>query len=274
MRILRSLFDFYINASIHVALSVTSISLITLWVFDISQTPEILFFIFFASITGYNFIKYARMAGLHHRSLADGLKLIQLFSFFCMGCALYFLFQLSREIVVISGLFATFTLLYALPFFNKRSLRTISGLKIFVVALVWAGVTVFLPLVTQTSFEDADMWIHFSEIFLLVIVWTLVFEIRDLPYDAKGLKTIPQVIGIKGTKKLGIVVLGLVVLLEGFRDDLSQAYFISLFITVSISGILLLLAQKKQPKYFASFIVESIPIVWMLIFLFLRNAFI
>lgn len=272
MRILKSLFNFYINASIHVALAVVSLTLISLWVFDISGKGDIVLFVFFGSITGYNFIKYARVAGLHHRSLADGLKVIQVFSFLSMGATLYFLFQLPRNLIVVSGVFAVFALLYALPFLNKKSLRTISGLKIFIVALVWAGTTVLLPLLTEVSIADMDVWLQFFQIFLLVIVWTLVFEIRDLPYDSISLNTIPQAIGVKNAKGLGVFLLILVIFIEGFKDSLLQAHSLSLLIVVVISGVLLIIAQKKQSKYFASFVVESIPIVWMMLFLFLRNA--
>jgi len=56
MRFMKLLFDFYINSSIHVALAVLSLSWITLLEFDIPYDKEVLFFIFFASITGQNFI--------------------------------------------------------------------------------------------------------------------------------------------------------------------------------------------------------------------------
>ena len=142
-----------------------------------------LYFVFFAAITGYNFVKYAPIAGLHHRSLAKSLKTIQIFSFLCFGLLLYFSFQLSFKTLLFSGIFGVFTVLYAIPFLNTRSLRTVKGLKIFVVALVWAGVTVLIPLIEASMHYQQLLGLLFIERFLIVVVLVLPFEIRDLPYD-------------------------------------------------------------------------------------------
>ena len=65
MRFLKQVLDFYINSSIHVSLAVLSLSWITLIEFDISYDINVLFFIFYASITGYNFVKYFGIAKHH-----------------------------------------------------------------------------------------------------------------------------------------------------------------------------------------------------------------
>jgi hypothetical protein len=78
MRVIKSFLDFYINSSIHVALASFALSWITLIQFDISYDKNILFFIFFASITCYNFVKYFGLVKFHHRGLAQWLKTIQI----------------------------------------------------------------------------------------------------------------------------------------------------------------------------------------------------
>ena len=83
MKVLRRLFDFYINSSIHVALAVTSLVMVTLYEFELPLDFALVGFLFFGTITGYNFVKYAGVAGLHHRSLAKSLQAIQVFSFLC-----------------------------------------------------------------------------------------------------------------------------------------------------------------------------------------------
>ena len=95
MKLLKQLFNFYINSSIHVALSVFSLVWITLIEFNVSYDAEVLYFVFFASITGYNFVKYFGLAKFHHRSLAIWLKAIQVFSFFSFILMGYYLFELN-----------------------------------------------------------------------------------------------------------------------------------------------------------------------------------
>ena len=58
MQVLKQFLDFYINSSIHVALAVCGLTWITLLNFNLSQIEILLYFIFFATVTGYNFVKY------------------------------------------------------------------------------------------------------------------------------------------------------------------------------------------------------------------------
>ncbi|MDC8005623.1 hypothetical protein POV27_16305 [Aureisphaera galaxeae] len=265
MRGLRLLFDFYINASIHVALAVTSLFFLTLREYEIPYSTVLVSIVFFGTISGYNFIKYARIAGLHHRSLATSLKTIQVFSFLCASVLLYFLIQLPKEQWIPLLLLGVFTFLYAVPFLRRKSLRTLHGIKIFVVGWVWAGVTVLFPLWETPWLNEMDAWLSFLQIFLLVIVWTLPFEIRDIEYDAPSLGTLPQKLGVRNTKLLGMLFLALVLVAEVFKHEITTSRLLGLFFVAFLSALLLGISQKKQSKYFASFLVESIPIVWVIL---------
>ena len=136
MMFLKRLFNFYVNSSIHVALSVYALTWITLLSFDLDYNESVLYFIFYASITGYNFVKYYGMAKFHHRQLANWLKLIQIVSFICFILMCYYAIQLKLNTLIFIGCFALLTLLYAVPFYPKKNntLRNISGLKIYIIA--------------------------------------------------------------------------------------------------------------------------------------------
>ncbi|MBX2829074.1 MAG: hypothetical protein KTR22_12990 [Flavobacteriaceae bacterium] len=273
MRPFRLLFDFYINASIHVAVAVCSLVVLIAKEYTVPISEIVLGIVFFGTITGYNFIKYARIAGLHHRSLADSLKTIQVFSFLCAGFLLYLLVLMPVNLWAPLLILGVLTFLYAVPFIRRKSLRTLYGIKIFVVGLVWSSVTVLFPLWGSNLLGQTDIWISFTQILLLVIVWTLPFEIRDMMYDSPKLGTLPQRLGILGVKLLGISLMVLTLVLEGFKDEYSTSHFLGLLSICVVSGVLLGLAQKKQPKYYASFLVESIPIVWVVLDIVLRRLF-
>ncbi len=58
MRKLQALFDFYINASIHVAFAVVALVRVTEISLQLDTNQSVLGLIFFGTIVGYNFLKY------------------------------------------------------------------------------------------------------------------------------------------------------------------------------------------------------------------------
>jgi hypothetical protein len=274
MKVLKQIFDFYINSSIHVALAVCALSCLTFLEFDVLYDQTLLLFIFFATITGYNFVKYFGLAKFHHRRLAKWLKVIQVFSFVCFILLAYFAFKLPFKTLIYIGLFGVLTFLYAIPFLpkhlfidDKQNLRSISGLKIYIIALVWTGVTVFLPAVNNGISITTDVLILSLQRFIFVIVLTFPFEIRDLQYDSIKLSTVPQKIGIKKTKILGILLLMAFFFLEFFKDDIHWKEIIMLLIITTATLIFLVLSKTRQSNYYSGFWVEGIPIVWLLLVL-------
>ncbi len=253
------------------AFAVVSFVAITVFQFDLLVPPALWVFIFFGTVTGYNFVKYAKIAGLHHRSLTDSLRSIQVFSLVCFSGLLVCCFFLSFQTLLVTALFGLFTFFYAVPFLRKKNLRTFSGIKILIVAIVWAGVTVLAPMVEVNMSLTTDGWLAFLQRFLIVFVLTLPFEIRDLQYDVAHLKTIPQQIGIQKTKILGIGFLMIALVLEGFKDEIINTEIYGLLLLVLLVMVALLLARKKQSEYFASFWVESIPIVGLCVLLVFRH---
>jgi len=269
MKFLKRVFDFYINSSIHVALAVCSLVWITLLEFDQEANFKLLLFVFFATVTGYNFVKYFGLAKFHHRSLATWLKYIQIFSFLCFLGLTYFTFQLNiKTLYVLVGL-GVITFFYAIPFLpkkyllNKGNLRAISGLKIYVIAFVWAITTVIIPLVESDHQIVNDVLITALQRFIFVLVVMLPFEIRDMRYDSLKLSTIPQRIGIRKTKAIGTILAFQILLLELFKDNLNLNQFLVLAVVVLLTIMLLVFSKVNQKNYYSSFWVEGIPVIWL-----------
>lgn len=263
MKWLQRIFNFYINSSIHVSLAVVALVFVTYRTLDILYAKEFIFFVFFASITGYNFIKYSSLAKLHHRSLAESLRVIQIFSFFCFICMVYYAFQLPYFMLFVCMIFGVITLLYALPIFSrKRNLRSFYGAKMYTIAFVWAGVTVILPVLNSMNELQMDVWISFVQRFLFIIVITLPFDIRDLNYDRDDINTIPKSLGIRNTKFLGIGLLLVFFIIEFFKDKVQYEQVLVLCIVGIFAAIFLIKSTDKQDAYYASFFVEGLPLVW------------
>ena len=270
MRTIKSIFDFYIDSSIHVALSVVALSWISLLEFDLKFDKYILLFVFFASITGYNFVKYFGLAKFHHRSLSSWLRITQIFSLFCFIALCYFLMKLQEDTIFYIGIFSIVTFLYAIPilpraiFLDKqKNLRSISGLKVYIIALVWSGVTVILPLANQNYDITDDVILTFAQRFLFVLVLMLPFEIRDLNYDSLKLATIPQKIGVRQTKILGLILLFVFYFLEFFKDEVNLNYLLGSSVILVVTLLFLVFSKKKQDKYYSAFWVEGLPVIWL-----------
>lgn len=271
---IKQVLNFYINSSIHVALAVFSLSYITLLEFNIPYDKSVLYFIFFASITGYNFVKYFEVAKLQHRSLKPWLRLIQVFSVACFVLMCLYCLELEENTRLYIAGFAVITFLYAIPFLpkkklldNYKNLRNIGGLKVFLIAFVWVGVTVFIPLLNAHYSIDESVVIISVQRFLFVIMLMLPFEIRDLQFDSIKLYTIPQNLGIIGTKIIGVFLGLLMFVLEFFKQELIINQLVVLFVIIVITILFALFSKVKQGRYYAAFWVEGLPILWLLLYL-------
>lgn len=271
MRTIKQLFNFYLNSSLHVAFAVYALSWITLIVFGVDYDGNVLHFNFFATITGYNFVKYFGVAKWHHRNLSGWLKAIQVLSFFSFIFMCYYLFKLQYNALLCIGFFALITFLYAIPLMPKKwylnshkNLRDVSGLKVYVIALVWSGVTVFFPLFNNNLAFLDGVFITLLQVFIFVIALMLPFEIRDLQFDSLKLATIPQKIGVKQTKLIGLLLLIILNTLELFKTEIVWRHYNIQLIISAILLVFIICAKQKQSKYYSAFFVEGIPILWLL----------
>ena len=277
MQIIKQILDFYINASIHVALAVCSLCWITNLEFGLTTDWALLCFVFFAAVTGYNFVKYFGLAKFHHRQLSPWLRFIQIFSMFCFMSLLYFGFQLNNQVMWLLLGLGVITFLYAVPllptswFVDKgKNLRSISGLKVYIIALVWAIVVVILPVINADMVISSDVVITGIQRYIFVLVLMLPFEIRDLNYDNLKLATIPQKIGVKQTKLVGSLLLLIFFVLNFFKDDIDTTVIVSSLIISSMTLLFLVFARQNQNKYYSAFWVESLPLIWLGILLLVR----
>ena len=264
MKYLKNAFELYINSSIHVSLAVVAFTLISFLHYDQEIDEELVFFIFFASITGYNFVKYAGIAKLHHLSLARNLRLIQIFSFFSFIALVYFTFQMPVRVLIATAVLGLFTLFYAVPFLGEnKNLRSLPGLKIFIIAVVWAGTTVLLPVINAEGILGTEILVDFIQRLMLVVVLTLPFEIRDLRYDDESLGTIPQRLGVFMTKVFGLLLTFLIFSAELIQSSFSSSRFLALTVILLLSGIMLWKAGRDQKRYYCSFWVEAVPVFYL-----------
>ncbi|WP_149274796.1 UbiA prenyltransferase family protein [Pareuzebyella sediminis] len=263
MKVFERIFDFYLDASIHVALGVFALLHITGYTLNVTINPHLGGFLFFGTIACYNFVKYGVEAEKYILMVDRYHKRIQFASFIALALALYNGYFLNLDVWIAVLCLSCCIGLYALPVLpHVKNLRSWGGLKIFVVALVWAGATVILPILEKKYSLYWDVWVETVQRFLFVLIVMLPFEIRDLAYDSPELKTLPQQVGIKRTKVFGALLTLPFFFLIFFKDVVSQVEAIAAGIMFLILGSLMFITKRNQKKYFASFWVESLPLVW------------
>ena len=267
MVVLKKIIDFYINSSLHVAFSAFALVSMTQFFVGINACLEVALFAFFGTISGYNFVKYDALTRLNKTEIKKELKVIVFLSFISLLASFYFFLHLSWESKLSAFVFFGLTLLYTLPFFpNKQNARNWKGVKIYIVGITWVGVTVILPLVEAEIPFSIDVFLMALQRFLLVFSIVLVFDIVDVKHDDIHLQTVPQKIGVKLTKKLGYLLLFLLLLLEFFY--INNHHFLPLFFKLLVCGtiaIFLFFANENRSRYYASFWLESVPILWWLV---------
>ncbi len=264
----KRVFDFYLDASIHVALAVFAMAMVTCLILNISLDRNLAIFLFFGTIVGYNFVKYGVEAKKYLLVANSYHKNIQIFSFISFFIAIYHAWFLNLDAWKCIAVLVLLTTLYAIPVLPKaRNLRSLGGFKIVVVAVVWAGATVHLPVLAVSGDLTWDVWVEGVQRFLFVLVLMVPFEIRDLKYDGPDLKTLPQLIGYLRTKMIGTFGAFLFFWFLFLKDHISNLDALSKGVGLFMLGLLMLFTQKKQSTYFSSFWVESMPIFWWLFLL-------
>ncbi|MFH6602292.1 hypothetical protein ACEZ3G_02295 [Maribacter algicola] len=268
------IFNFYLDASIHVALAVFALVQITGGVLKFETSAHLSYFLFFGTIACYNFIKYG--VGSKKYILVSNRyhKNIQIASFVALIPALYhacfFTYETWLGVIVI----IVFTGLYALPIMpHGKNLRSRGLLKIFLVGLVWSLTTVALPAIQANKIMNWDVLIELIQRFLLVLVLMIPFEIRDLKYDKLDLDTLPQRVGIMNTKKIGYIVTLVLYIMTFLKDELAWSEILGKAILGVMLCLALIYVKKDRSKYFASFWVEAIPIFWWAVIFSLQYYF-
>jgi 4-hydroxybenzoate polyprenyltransferase len=160
---------------------------------------------------------------------------------------------------------------------GKKRLRDFDHIKIFLIAIVWSWVTVFLPALEIGAATTLAVWLMILERALFIFAITLPFDIRDLKVDSHSeVRTIPAVIGIEKTKLLGTVSLTLAFSLA-LINWFSAGYNVNILLGVSISFLstwfFIRQSDKIKHDYFFTGLIDGTMIlqfllIWGFSFLF------
>ena len=153
---------------------------------------------------------------------------------------------------VLAGAFA---LLYPLPFILKKKgggLRSIPGLKLILIALVWAYVTAVIPALRA----DVDWHWPFIERFLWTAALTIPFDIRDAELDDNSIRTLPHLVGSKNSVWAANMLLWMsyLILVNYFAVPWIPLMGLYLFFATVVIN-----SHPKMGDLYYSFLIEGLP---------------
>ena len=278
---MRRFFDFYLKASVHVAFAVVSLSYLGAKGLNILWSNALGVVLFSGTVMGYNFIKYGLGGPFYLKVTHKSFMPMQILSFFCGALGLYGLLYLNPLAYLVLLMLVVFTALYGVPVFPaQKNLRAVKGVKIYIVAFVWAMATVVLPLSTlgikmvlqlsspSNPFGVVGVLGLFLSHFFLVLALMVPFELRDYLEDTPQLATLPQRYGVQKTKNIGflwsLLFLGGHLFAGAILKWPLQMVGVSLIITLLlIIGVFI--PGRHTSTYFTNFWVEGIPILFALL---------
>ncbi|MDC0204348.1 UbiA family prenyltransferase [Flavobacteriales bacterium] len=229
---------------------------------DINGNYKISQFVFFATLFAYNFQRIVRIKKGKNHVRKEWLHRhkIAIYSLMFLGglmsASLFFEFQRPTQIaIVVSG-----SLSFGYPFL----LRKIPGIKIFIIVLVWTISTMLLVLLENQIQLSQNITLHLFARFLLIFAITIPFDIRDLNFDNKELRTIPIVFGSVKARIIAIsalVLCTIIAVVQYINKDINVAYLLALILLYFVSLIFIAKSDVSKREMYFSFWIESLSIL-------------
>lgn len=283
MRFIVQILDFLVASNVYVSLAVVSLTFVSL---DDGQIEHrnLLFFVFFATLFVYNFIRLVNVKTISTQSLSLRRQIIFKFRVFfwilCFVSALltFYFFSSIYELIVYPLIILGFvSIVYGLPIFKNGTvwfrLRDVPGLKIFLIASIWALVSQGLPdLISRQTLN----YLALFERFLFIFAITIPFDIRDLRFDKFNLATLPQYFGVRKARWIGIGALliaeFILVYRFFFQCNLNLWGAITIYLTYELSAFLIYKSHPNLKERYTTIGVEGLPILMGLVFFFSQRV--
>ena len=139
---------------------------------------------------------------------------------------------------------------------GRKNIREFPYLKIHSIAFTWTIVIILFPLVNENILNYHMLTFFVPAHYLYFIAVSITFDIRDLKYDSKNQRTIPQVFGINNAKKIASTLLLITLTLIGV---FSNTNLLTPFLVISIIVQILLITfiKKSSNNFYYAILIDS-----------------
>lgn len=175
--------------------------------------------------------------------------------------AMYFQFHLPMHLIWWLILPGVISFMYVVPLKKIKRWRDYPLVKIFLISAVWSALTGLIPFVHTGRAEVLSGTLLFFERAFFIFAITIPFDIRDMYVDdTSGLKTLPQVIGIRRAKLLALIILTISAFLTFILISLhvyDQRLILPYAICLLITAFLIRNAQTEMDDYYYSGLLDG-----------------
>jgi hypothetical protein len=221
-------------------------------------------FVFFTTLLVYTGQRYYKMNFtnvltftprikwmMENKKLVESILAAALIGVIIFGLPLLFATRFNLIIISICAVISVF---YVIKI-GKKKLREVSGLKVFLITIVYFIIICILPFQSLKWFQEVYPSLIFVLFFIFQYLYilgiTVLFDIPDITHDDKSLKTLAQIVGIRRTVFYSIfliIPLLIVLIFEAGNSPLTW-----IFIAVHIPFYYFLLKNRNNHFYLAFF---------------------
>lgn len=266
-----------VYSNVFISLCAASLTDVTFILLKI-KTPQkfiILLFVFCATFFIYNFQRLVRLTtqnvigkDIGKRlswiiSNKNSIALLSIISLIIATICFIILPKFNLLILIISSVLSVFYVIPIIPIKNKwLPIRKIPYLKIFIIALVWVLITSLFPMLFSPSLllNQSYFLLFLAKQYVFILAITLPFDIRDLKFDLKTVKTIPMLIGVKPTIVFSEILLftfGLISFFQFHHQFISIYEIVALQISTLITMIIIGFTNQNRAELFFSGLIDG-----------------
>ena len=175
-----------------------------------------------------------------------------------------------QTIYVLAGL-GVVSVLYPIRFKisgKEFGVRSIPFAKIFLIAVVWAGISVWAPL-SEMYYPPFEHLYRFAFHMLFILFITLPFDIVDIPNDnVTSLQTLPSWLGVNWSKRviwlIGLMLITYEVLRMNVIGPLIWPYLIGYIVLILMLAVFANKLSEGTDKWKVMMIFDGSMILWFL----------
>lgn len=185
-----------------------------------------------------------------HQHLCSSFTLIGGLSTLCLS---FFLTATAQVVLASLALISIAYSLPLLPFRGERvSLRNIPGLKLVLIALVWALSTTLLPIVNNpASLRAGTLWILLTQRTLFFMAIAIPFDVRDIYQDSiYSLKTIAVALGKQKSQYIAHLSLALSSAIWWHLSSYSVGLLIPTIVVYGVAAWCIQTADKQKELFY------------------------
>lgn len=222
-------------------------------------------FVFFSTILTYTFQRYVKMNDKSYANtnrfdwMKRNLVFVKLSLIITTIASVWTIWFVNIESLYLLGALGLLSFFYIIKIPGFNNLRNIPGLKIFVIAIVWAATSSLLPYLNHENVSTPLLIVLLITDFFFVLGITIPFDIRDIQLDEKKTKTIPQLLGIKKS----LVIANILIILYWTIMNIYLTNYILLYSAISIlaAGIIISLSERKKIDTYFSLWIDGFLII-------------